>query len=310
MTSNALSARSRALAALCVAVALWCAPAQAQSQEQSGAAAREAELNAAYEAGIKAGTRGPADIKLIDQATLAIPADTIFIPKAEGMRMLRALGNTVSGDTHQGLVLGLKSTDGWIVVVRYLKEGYIKDDEAKDWNADELLQNLKEGTAESNKDRVARGFPEVEIIGWIEKPTYESKSHELVWSLRSKHKGEPDGGVNGVNYNTYALGREGYFSLNLLTDSSRVAGDKAVARTLLGALDYNAGKRYDDFNMSTDRIAAYGIAALIGGVAAKKLGLIAVIGAFLLKFAKVIAIGAAAFFGGIWKFFGRKRSQA
>src|SRR5262249_49590899 len=151
-------------------------------------AAREAELNAAYEAGIKAGTRGPADIKLIDQATLAIPADTIFIPKAEGMRILRELGNTVSGEPHHGLVLGLKSTDGWITDVRYLKKGYIKDDEAKDWNADELLQNLKEGTAESNKDRVARGFPEVEIIGWIEKPTYESKSHELVWSLRSKHK--------------------------------------------------------------------------------------------------------------------------
>src|SRR5215470_472560 len=46
----------------------------------------------------------------------------------------------------------------------------IKDDDAKEWNADELLQNLKDGTSESNKDRVARGFPELEVLGWVEKP--------------------------------------------------------------------------------------------------------------------------------------------
>jgi len=284
-------------------------PARAQAPANDKAAAIEAEIDAAYQAGLQAGTRGPAKVTLLDQATLAIPADQLFVPKAEAARILRALGNTITGDSLQGLVAGLKQEDEWIVVIRYIKEGYIKDDEAKDWKADELLANIKEGTAEANKDRAARGFPELEVLGWVEKPTYDAPTHRLVWSLLSKNRGEPDGAVKGINYNTYALGRDGYFSLNLLSDSNHIAGDKAVAHTLLAALAYNGGKAYEDFNASTDHIAAYGIAALVGGIAAKKLGLLALIGAFLLKFAKLIAIGAAALVAGVWKIFGGRRTS-
>jgi uncharacterized membrane-anchored protein len=285
-------------------------PARAQAPAADRQAAIEAEINAAYQAGLQAGTRGPAKVALIDQATLAVPADHLFMPTAEAARLLRALGNTISGDSLQGLVIGLQQKDEWIVVVRYIKEGYIKDDEAKDWKADELLANLKEGTEQSNTDRAARGFPEMEVLGWIEKPTYDATTHRLVWSLLSKNKSAADAALKGINYNTYALGRDGYFSLNLLSDSSKIAGDKAVARTLLAALAYNEGKAYEDFNASTDHIAAYGIAALVGGIAAKKLGLLALIGVFVLKFAKIIAVGVAAFLGGMWKLFGRKRESA
>jgi hypothetical protein len=177
------------------------------------------------------------------------------------------------------------------VVIRYIKEGYIKDDDAKNWNADDLLKNLKDGVEESNKDRVARGFPEMQVIGWVQPPSYDAATHRLVWSLLAKDKGEPDSAAKSINYNTYALGRDGYFSLNLLSNSERIAGDKAVAHELLGDLAYNAGKRYEDFSASTDRIAEYGLMALVGGVAAKKLGLFAVVAAFVLKFAKVILIG-------------------
>ena len=103
-------------------------------------------------------------------------------------------------------------------------------------------------------------------------------THRLVWSLLAKDKDEPDNAAKSINYNTYALGRDGYFSLNLLSNSERIARDKAVAHELLGDLAYNAGKRYEDFNASTDRIAEYGLMALVGGVAAKKLGLFALIG--------------------------------
>ena len=295
--------------ALCLSVLAAALPARAQAPAPNSQAAREAEADAAFAAGFKAGTPGPAKVALIDQASLNVPADYLFVPRREGDRILRALGNKAMGDSFQGLVVGTKQSDGWIVVIRHTKEGYIKDDEAKDWNADELLQNLKDGNDEQNKDRAARGFPEVEIVGWIEKPTYDAATHRLVWSLSSREKGEPAGAARGINYNTYALGRDGYFSLNLLTNTDRIAADKTVARTLLAALAYNPGKAYEDFDAATDRVALYGIAALVGGIAAKKLGLLALIGAFVLKFAKVIAIGVAAFFAGVWKFFGRKRAD-
>ena len=278
------------------------APAPAANSE----AARQAEIDAAWKAASGAATRGPADVALIDQAVLKLPASRAFIPKAEGMRIMRALGNTISETTFIGLIVGTRQNDDWLVVARYVKEGYIKDDDAKNWNADELLQSLKDGTAEANKDRVARGFPELEVSGWVEKPAYDAGAHRLVWSILAINKGEPESGPKGINYNTYALGRDGYFSLNLLTNSSRIEADKAVARELLSDLSYNSGKRYEDFTATTDRIAEYGIAALIGGVVAKKIGLFALIGVFFLKFAKIIAVAAIALAAGAVKFFRRK----
>jgi uncharacterized membrane-anchored protein len=301
-----------AIVAVLLAIVGAPAPVSAQSPASapSGEEARRAELAAAWQAGDKAGTKGPADVTLIDQAVLKLPADYFFVPKAEGTRIMRALGNTVHEPTFVGLIVGTRQSDQWIVVAGYIKEGYIKDDDAKDWNADELLQNLKDGTEEANKDRVARGFSELEVLGWVDKPSYDALTHRLVWSLLTKQKGRPDSAEKGINYNTYALGRDGYFSLNLLTSSSRVNADKGAAYELLAALSYDSGKRYDDFNASTDHIAEYGLAALVGGVVAKKLGLFALLGVFVLKFAKIIGVAVVAMGAGIWNFFRRKPKSA
>lgn len=309
MRDFSLPAAIRLAAALLTLVAA--APIHAQTTAQSTPApsskeAREAEQRAAWQAASAVATRGPADVTLLDQAVLKLPPRDVFVPKAEAARIMRALGNTINEATFVGIVVGSGDDDQWIVVVRHIKEGYIKDDDAKNWDRDELLKNLKDGTEEANNDRRTRGFPELEVLGWVEPPAYDAQTHRLVWSLSNKTKGEPAGQVNGINYNTYALGRDGYFSLNLLTNSSRIGRDKAVAHELLANLDYNSGKRYEDFNSATDHIAAYGLAALIGGVAAKKLGLFALVFAFVLKFAKVFAIGALALGAGVVKFFRRK----
>ena len=269
-------------------------------------ASRKAELEAAWQAASKAGSSGPSDVALIDQAALKLPANYFFVPKAEGARVLRALGNVVNDTNLIGLVVGERQSDQWIVVIRYVKEGYIKDDDARNWNADELLKNISEGVEETNKDRVARGFPELQVIGWIERPGYDAATHRLVWSMLAKDKDQPDNAPKGVNYNTYALGRDGYFSLNLLSNSVRIANDKSAAHELLADLSYNAGKRYEDFSATTDRIAEYGLAALIGGIAVKKLGLFALAAALVIKFAKLIFIGAAVLGAGVMKFFRRK----
>jgi uncharacterized membrane-anchored protein len=75
---------------------------------------------------------------------------------------------------------------------------------------------------------------------------------------------------------------------------------------LLADLSYNAGKRYEDFSAATDRIAEYGLMALVGGIAVKKLGLFALLAGVALKFAKVIFLGAAVLGAGVMKFFRRK----
>ncbi|TFG84958.1 MAG: DUF2167 domain-containing protein, partial [Chromatiales bacterium] len=75
---------------------------------------------------------------------------------------------------------------------------------------------------------------------------------------------------------------------------------------LLRAVNFNEKKRYTDFDSSTDAVAAYGLTALVGGIAAKKLGLLAVMAAFVVKFAKVIFVAVVALLAGARKFFGSK----
>ena len=233
----------------------------------------------------------------------------VYIPAAEAGRLLAAMGNRV-GDNLLGVVVSPAADANWFVVMRFTKSGYIKDDEAKDWKTEELLANLKEGTEQGNKERRSRGISEIEVVGWVEAPKYDAGTHRLVWSLESKEKGAPARGEQvgdrGVNYNTYALGRDGYISMNLVTALKKIDAERPVANQLLAALQYNGGKRYTDFDSATDHVAEFGLAALIGGVAAKKLGLFALAFAFLAKFAKVIGIAAIAGGAVAVKFFRRK----
>jgi uncharacterized membrane-anchored protein len=154
------------------------------------------------------------------------------------------------------------------------------------------------------------GLPELDVTGWVEPPRYDEGSHRLVWSLKAVDRGAPASNEATVNYNTYALGRDGYFEINLLTGSQHVAADKSKVQKVLASFNYNPGKRYEDFVPETDHVAEYGIAALVAGVAAKKLGLLALAGVFFAKFAKLILVGFAVIGGAIAKFFKRGSTAA
>jgi uncharacterized membrane-anchored protein len=283
-----------------ISLLLWSWGARAQDAQPSAA-------QLAWQAAVKTATTGPADIALGDQGVLHLPSEMLFINKTEASSLMKAWGNSVD-EKFLGMVVPRKEDQNWVLTVDHVAEGFVKDDEAKNWNAEELLQSLRDGTEEQNKQRLEMGIPAMDVVGWIEPPNYDATSHRLVWSLRAVDRGAPTDAPATVNYNTYALGRDGYFELNMLTSDAMIAQEKRYARQLLAALEYNSGKKYGDFDASTDHIAEYGLAALVGGIAAKKLGLLALAGVFFLKFAKFIAIGAAVFGAAIVQFF-RKRSS-
>lgn len=266
------------------------------------------EFEAARQALDAAKQKGPADIPFLQQAILHLPSGYTFVPNPAAARFVAAMGNPVD-DSFLGLVLPEEETD-WIVSVSFEKSGYIKDDDAESWNVDDLLKTLQEGAEEINQARAGRGIPELELLGWAEPPAYDALTHRLVWALAVGNKGAPSDQPQSVNYNTHALGREGYFSLNLVTAREELAQRKPIAHTLLASLEFNSGKRYEDFNSDTDHTAEYGLAALIGGaMVAKKFGLFALAGLFLAKFGKLIAIAAAALFGIFGKRLGKKKAE-
>jgi uncharacterized membrane-anchored protein len=265
--------------------------------------------NAVWQAAGAAMVHGPSTVQLKDQAHLTLPAGYGFVPPKEGAAVMDMLGNQTD-ERFVGLIFPEAEESSWFVTIDYEPSGYIKDDDAKDWDADELLQSLKDGTEAGNEHRRDIGVTEIEVTRWVEKPAYDAQTHRLVWSAEAREKGGQDTDPV-VNYNTYVLGREGYVSLNLITSSSTVEADKPAAHELLAAVNFNDGKRYTDFDPSTDKVAAYGLAALVGGIAAKKLGLLAAAGVFIAKFAKLIIAGVVVAGGAVAKFLkGRGSAEA
>jgi uncharacterized membrane-anchored protein len=296
--------RAWAGALACASLLAVTAAAHAQQASTPAANTPEQEMKQAWAAAEAAAQRGPIAVPLRDQATLKVGANQIFIPQPAAGQLMHAMGNGDDTDT-LGLILPTGDAE-WVIEAKYEAAGYIKDDDARDWNVDDLYKSLKEGTAAANEEREKRGIPALEIQGWVERPHYDAATHRLIWSMAARSKGQPANEPESVNYNTYALGRDGYISLNLNTGRDHVDTDKPVVQKLLADLDFKDGKRYADFNSKTDKVAEYGLAALVGGIAAKKLGLLAVIAAFVAKFAKVALLAVAGFGAAIARFFKNK----
>jgi uncharacterized membrane-anchored protein len=300
---------SRWILAAAAAAAMLTATFSPASFAQDEPQAESEAGNEVWEAAIAAMVRGPSTVQLKDQAQLTLPAGYGFVPPKEGAAVMDMMGNQTD-ERFIGLIFPESDEANWFVTIDYEPSGYIKDDDAKEWDADELLQNLKDGTEAANEHRRDVGVSEIQVTRWVEKPSYDAQTHRLVWSAEAREKSGQDSDPV-VNYNTYVLGRQGYVSLNLITSSSTVETDKPAAHELLAAVSFNDGKRYTDFDSSTDQVAAYGLAALVGGMAAKKLGLLAAAGVFIAKFAKLILVGVVAVGAGAVKFFkGRNASQA
>jgi uncharacterized membrane-anchored protein len=238
--------------------------------------------------------KGPLDAKLGDQATLKLPEGYGFLGPQDAQRLLTDIGNIPSGE-ELGLVAGGSKEENWFVIIRYVNAGFVRDDDAANWDADEMLASIKEGTEEANAMRRERGFDTLTIRGWEEKPHYDKTSNKVVWAISADDR---EGTV--VNYNTLALGRHGYISMNLVTNLNQLSAAKPQAALLLSNLNFVSGKRYADFDSATDKVAAVGLAALVAGAAFKS-GLLAKLLVLLVAFKKVILIAGAAIVAGVWK---------
>src|SRR5450432_1578671 len=136
----------RMLAAATFTVVMTAAQAQAPAPDQA------AEMKSSFAAAKAVMQAGPADVKLTSQATLHLPGKYVFVPQNEAIRVLKAMGNSPAPDT-LGMIFPQEGDENWFVVVRYIASGYIKDDDAKEWKADDLLTGIKESTENANAER-------------------------------------------------------------------------------------------------------------------------------------------------------------
>ena len=95
----------------------------------------------------------------------------------------------------------------------------MKDDDAKDWNADDLLKELSRWAPKKRTRSAPRWVcPALEILSWAEKPAYDAATHRLVWAMSSKERGAINHRRPGRQLQHLRTGPRRVFSLNLLTD--------------------------------------------------------------------------------------------
>jgi uncharacterized membrane-anchored protein len=223
-------------------------------------------------------------------AKIAVPEGYQFVGRG-GAGKFMELNENPSDGKELGILVNVE--EGWFVVFSFSPEGYIKDDE-RDLDADEHLASFKKGTEQGNKVRRERGWSTMEILGWQQPPFYDPRTNNLTWSIR----GRSDGSTS-VNHSTRLLGRKGVMSVDLVLSSEQLSVAVPAFDSLLTGFSFNTGERYAEFRRG-DKVAAYGLAGLIGGgvgVALVKTGL-------LQKFWKLIVFAFIALASGAKKIFG------
>ncbi|HEY4302082.1 MAG TPA: DUF2167 domain-containing protein [Candidatus Didemnitutus sp.] len=278
-----------ALGALLVPAALWSADAPAKEDPQLAriAAARTAAGNLKYQTGT---------IKLPgDFAQLKLPEGYRYLDAAGTEALLTRIWRNPSGAGTLGTIVppGFDplGDESWAVILSYDEDGYVKDDDAAKINYADLLKKMQEGAQETNKKRTEAGYPTINLVGWAATPRYDAAAHKIYWAKDLKFG---DNTVDTLNYNIRVLGRRGVLNLNVVASMPDLKRVETATPTLLTMADFTDGNRYADYRDGTDKVATYGIAALVAGGIAAKAGLFKLLLAGILAFKKLVIIAVVA----------------
>ena len=232
------------------------------------------------------------------QARFKLGPDFSYLEQADARRVVEQLWGNPPDESVLGLVVprgrGLLDQHGWAVVVTYSDDGYVSDEDAAKIDYAKLLKDMQAETRAANGERKDAGYEAVNLVGWAVPPRYDGASKKLYWAKELDFAGTDQ---HTLNYDIRVLGRRGYLSLNAVAGVSDLADVQSGMQQLLPMTEFDAGSRYADYDAKNDKLAAYGIAALIGGGIAAKAGLFAKLGVLLLagkKFVVLLLAGGVA----------------
>jgi len=244
-------------------------------------------------------------------ATLHLNSDYRYLDPQETEKLLVAWGNPPdAAKDSEGTVVPAAvdpfSEGGWAVVLSYEKEGHVDDSDARKIDYTKLMSDMKESTDDENSERVKAGYGSMKLVGWATEPRYDASAHKMYWAKELDFGGTQ----HTLNYDVRVLGREGVLSMNAVAGMNQLGSIRQDMGSLLQLADFNAGYRYEEYNKGTDKLAGYGLAALVAGGVAAKLGFFAKAFALILAAKKIIFAGLIAAGGVISKWFKGKKEPA
>jgi uncharacterized membrane-anchored protein len=237
---------------------------------------------------------GPTVGSLGDKAIVTVPEGFMFLDQNATKRLLEQNENVPGGD-ELGAVLRVQGEDYWFAVFEYSDEGHVDDTDRDSIDAEALMTNMIEGNRHANEARKQRGWTAVNLEGWHAKPFYDPATNNLTWATRLTS----DGGPPNINHSVRLLGRTGVMSVQLVANSATIDASTTEFNQVLTGFTFNQGQKYAEYRKG-DKLAGYGLAALIGGGVAAT----AVKTGFLKKFWKLLVFAFVAAAGLIKKLLG------
>ncbi len=182
----------------------------------------------------------------------------------------------------------------YAIDITYEEEGYVDDEDAEDIDYDDLLEDMQEEAREASPELRKQGYHGYELIGWASEPYYDKVNKKLHWAKEARFDSAE---TNTLNYNIRILGRKGYLVMNVIGDMDALPDVNDHIDEILNSVEFNEGYKYEEFDSSIDKVAAYGIGGLIAGKVLAKAGFFVLIA----KFWKIIALGAVGIFAAVRK---------
>lgn len=243
-------------------------------------------------------------------ASLNLPDNFRYLNPQDTERILVQAWGNPPGNTTLGMIFPAEvsplSADGWGVIITYDEDGHVDDADADSIKYDELLKDMQKDMQEANEERKKQGYDALTLVGWAENPHYDKATHKMYWA---KELASDKTVQHSLNYNIRVLGRKGVLVLNAVAGMNQIADIKTEMQKVVAFTDFNQGNGYGDFDSKTDKLAGYGLAALVAGGVAAKLGFFAKAFALLLAFKKALILAVVAMFAGVKKLLGLNKKD-
>lgn len=239
-------------------------------------------------------------------AKMTVPSSFGYLSPEDAEKVLVEVWGNPPGTKTLGMLVpsdvSVDAPEGWGVVIQYDDDGHVEDKDAASIDYAELLEEMQEGTREENKERTRAGFQAVDLVGWAATPHYDASTRKLYWAQELSFGGSKE---HTLNYAVRVLGKEGVLVLNAVSSMVALHQVEKDMKQVLAFTEFQEGHRYEDFDPSTGRVAAYGVAGLVAGKVAAKAGLFKGLLAALLAGKKVVIAGVVMLFVALGKLFKR-----
>jgi uncharacterized membrane-anchored protein len=238
-------------------------------------------------------------------STLALPQGYVATFGTDAQHAYKLLGNPAERSGMEALVIGGKDADQ-IMIFESFQTGYVTLDDWSQVDPAALLAEIDRNTERENQERRQQGVPELHVKGWLQPPTLDRNTATTYWTIAAEE-------TTGTSVNSVALrlGRNGFEKLTWITLKDKYLATGNRLDEMLRAQSFGPGTAYAD-HVSTDKMAEYGIAALVAtvlGAKAVKAGAAAGLGVALAKFFPAVFGGVGAVFYGVIRRLRRKKPE-